>query len=568
MRRKATVAAAMRRCAVYTRKSSEEGLEQDFNSLHAQREACEAFIRSQRSEGWRLIETAYDDGGLSGGTLERPALQRLMADIAQRRVDTVVVYKVDRLTRSLMDFAKIVELFDRHGVTFVAVTQQFNTTTSMGRLTLNILLSFAQFEREVIGERVRDKIAASKKKGMWMGGVTPLGYAVVDRKLAIVPEDAETVRLIFRHYLDLGSVRLLKQHLDTEGIRSKQRMCRNGVAAGGKPFSRGALYALLANPIYVGEVAHKGARYPGQHVAIVERATWDAVQRQLRDLAPPNSARVTGCQSTLIGKLFDEAGNRLTPSHTTKAGRRYRYYSCRSTATGAALQGAAAWRVPAAQIESLIAGLAASMLEEQSAVATALEAAGLRPTNTPTALAAAQHLRDDLLSDAGQADALKALIERVELSPSGMRLTLALAPLMFAATQPVDETIEEYADLITQDFPLRIKRRGVEMKLVIDGPARQAPPNPDPVLLREISRAHRCFDALVSGRSSVAELATHEGISDRYLSTLLPLAFLAPEIAEAIAAGTQPPELTSHRLIRRVDLPIAWAAQKRLLGFA
>src|SRR5204863_7258191 len=223
-----TVKVGIRRCAVYTRKSSEEGLEQDFNSLHAQRDACEAFIRSQRGEGWRLVETGYDDGGLSGGTLERPALRQLFADIAQHRVDTVVVYKVDRLTRSLMDFAKIVELFDRHAVSFVAVTQQFNTTTSMGRLTLNILLSFAQFEREVIGERVRDKIAASKKKGMWMGGVAPLGYEVSDRKLAIVPKEAETVRLIFRAYLKLGSVRLLKQELDQACIRSKERARRNG----------------------------------------------------------------------------------------------------------------------------------------------------------------------------------------------------------------------------------------------------------------------------------------------------------------------------------------------------
>ena len=233
-----TAKAPIRRCAVYTRKSSEEGLEQDFNSLHAQREACEAFIRSQRDEGWRLIETAYDDGGLCGGTLDRPALQHLLADITQRRVDTVVVYKVDRLTRSLMDFAKIVELFDRHGVTFVAITQQFNTTTSMGRLTLNILLSFAQFEREVIGERVRDKIAASKKKGMWMGGIAPLGYEVIDRKLTVFPEEAATVRLIFRRYLGLGSVRLLKQELEQTGIRSKQRVRRDGSRTGGQPFSR------------------------------------------------------------------------------------------------------------------------------------------------------------------------------------------------------------------------------------------------------------------------------------------------------------------------------------------
>jgi len=255
--------ASNRRCAVYTRKSSEEGLEQDFNSLHAQREACEAYIRSQQGEGWKLIEAAYDDGGLSGGTMERPGLRQLLEDIAQGRVDTVVVYKVDRLTRSLMDFAKIVELFDRHGVSFVAVTQQFNTTTSMGRLTLNILLSFAQFEREVTGERIRDKIAASKKKGMWMGGVTPLGYQAENHKLIFRPDEARTVGLIFKRYRELGSVRLLKDDLDRQGIRSKIRIYEDGARAGGQSFSRGALNALLSNPIYIGEIRHKALRHPG-----------------------------------------------------------------------------------------------------------------------------------------------------------------------------------------------------------------------------------------------------------------------------------------------------------------
>jgi DNA invertase Pin-like site-specific DNA recombinase len=391
-----TAKVPVRHCAVYTRKSSEEGLEQDFNSLHAQREACEAFIRSQRGEGWRLIETAYDDGGLSGGTLERPALQRLFADIAQHQVETVVVYKVDRLTRSLMDFAKMVELFDRHGVTFVAVTQQFNTTTSMGRLTLNILLSFAQFEREVIGERVRDKIAASKKKGMWMGGVTPLGYATEDRKLVIVPGEAETVRLIFRRYRELGSVRLLQQDLDEQGIRSKQRIYGNGSRAGGQPFSRGALYALLSNPVYIGEIAHKGARYPGQHEAILDRETWDSVQDQLRDGAPEQRGRATGPRSPLIGKVFDEAGHRLTPSHATKAGRRYRYYVSRSLVTETAKQHPGAWRIPATQLEHLIATEAAAMLGEPGAIAAVLENAGLEPEKVPAALAIADRLRDDL----------------------------------------------------------------------------------------------------------------------------------------------------------------------------
>src|ERR1700730_8955371 len=404
----------IRRCAIYTRKSSEEGLEQNFNSLHAQREACEAFIRSQQGEGWRVVETAYDDGGLSGGTMERPALRQLQEDIAQGRVDTVVVYKVDRLTRSLMDFAKIVELFDRHGVSFVAVTQQFNTTTSMGRLTLNILLSFAQFEREVIGERVRDKIAASKKKGIWMGGVTPLGYATRDRKLVIVPEEAATVRQIFRRYRELGSVRLLQQDLDEQGIRSKQRTYGNGSRAGGQPFSRGALYALLSNPVYIGEIAHKGARYPGQHEAILDRETWDSVQDQLRDGASEQRGRATGPRSPLIGKVFDEAGHRLNHRHATQAGRRYRYYVSRPLVTETAKQHPGAWRIPATQLEHLIATEAATMLAEPGAIAAVLENAGLEPEKVPAALAIADRIRDDLGRDAARGEALAVVVNRID----------------------------------------------------------------------------------------------------------------------------------------------------------
>src|SRR5262249_22057928 len=256
---------SIRRCAIYTRKSSEEGLEQGFNSLHAQREACEAFIRSQAGEGWRLISTTYDDRGLSGGTMERLALKRLLADIKSGGIDVLVVYKVDRLTRSLSDFAKMVEVFDAHGVSFVAVTQQFNTTTSMGRLTLNVLLSFAQFEREVIGERIRDKVAASKRKGIWMGGTAPMGYDHSDRKLVVNQEEARTVQQIFERYLELGSVRLLKQDLDARGIISAIKGSKNGNHRGGKPFSRGGLYHLLSNPVFIGEIRHKQERYPGQH---------------------------------------------------------------------------------------------------------------------------------------------------------------------------------------------------------------------------------------------------------------------------------------------------------------
>src|SRR5208283_3564611 len=274
-----------RRCAIYTRKSSEEGLEQHFNSLHAQREACEAFIKSQTSEGWKLIKTAYDDGGLSGGTMERPALQRLLTDIGDGLIDVVVVYKVDRLTRSLADFAKMVELFDARGISFVAVTQQFNTTTSMGRLTLNVLLSFAQFEREVTGERIRDKIAASKRKGMWMGGTVPLGYDVRDRRLVVNRAEAVTVRLIFKLYTELKSVRRVRDELDRRSIVSKKRVSKAGARSGGVRFGRGALYQMLANRIYVGEIRHKRVSHHGQHEAIIERSMWQRVQEMLNERA-------------------------------------------------------------------------------------------------------------------------------------------------------------------------------------------------------------------------------------------------------------------------------------------
>jgi DNA invertase Pin-like site-specific DNA recombinase len=273
------------RCAIYTRKSSEEGLEQEFNSLQAQREACEAFINSQRHEGWVCLRAAYDDDGFSGATMDRPALQQLLADLTAGRVDTVVVYKIDRLTRSLADFAKIVEILDARGASFVSVTQQFNTTTSMGRLTLNVLLSFAQFEREVIGERIRDKIAASKRRGMWMGGVPPLGYQAQNGKLVIVDSEADIVRFIFRRYAELGSVRLLKDELEARSIRSKLRTSASGRISGGKPFARGALYLMLQNRIYRGEILHKDQSHPGGHTPIIDQPLWIAVQARLTDNA-------------------------------------------------------------------------------------------------------------------------------------------------------------------------------------------------------------------------------------------------------------------------------------------
>ena len=376
--------ASTRRCAIYTCKSSDEGLEQDFNSLHAQREACEAFIKSQAGEGWRLVKTAYDDGGLSGGTMERPALQHLLADINEGLIDVVVVYKVDRLTRSLTDFAKMVEVFDTRGISFVAVTQQFNTTTSMGRLTLNVLLSFAQFEREVTGERIRDKITASKQKGMWMGGLAPLGYDVMDRRLVVNQTEAE-MREIFRRYLELGSVRLLMEDLNRRDIHSKVRVAKNGKRSGGNRFFRGALYELLANPIYIGEIRHKSVRHPGLHEPIIDRELWDSTQLLLRSHAARRASRPTkAATSPLTGKLFDDSGQSLTPSHAVKGERRYRYYVSRNLINGAADSGRSGWRLPAPQIERTVAAAAYTILSDQAAIADAALASGLATHQLPS----------------------------------------------------------------------------------------------------------------------------------------------------------------------------------------
>ena len=343
------------RCAIYTRVSTEHGLEQEFNSLDSQREASEAYIKSQAHEGWRCLPARYDDGGFSGGSMERPALQRLLGEIRSRRIDVIVVYKVDRLTRSLTDFAKLVELFDAHGVSFVSVTQAFNTTTSMGRLTLNVLLSFAQFEREVTGERIRDKIAASKKKGIWMGGVVPLGYRVENRALHIVEDHAILIRRLFASYLELGSVSALKCRLDAAGLHVPERIDGAGRRCGGKPFSRGHLYKILANPIYIGQLSHKGKTYDGQHPAIVEQATWDSAQAQLASHAHRRACRQLASAHLLMGRIQDDRGHAMTPTHAQKGSRRYRYYVSQAVLQGKPERGSIA-RVPAPEIEALVIG--------------------------------------------------------------------------------------------------------------------------------------------------------------------------------------------------------------------
>ncbi len=547
------------RCAMYTRKSSEEGLEQDFNSLHAQREACESFIRSQQGEGWLLVKTHYDDGGFSGGTMERPALQRLLEDIRQKLIDVVVVYKVDRLTRSLSDFAKMVEIFDGHGVSFVAVTQQFNTTTSMGRLTLNVLLSFAQFEREVTGERIRDKIAASKRKGMWIGGLVPLGYEVRDRRLVIEPTEAETVRHIFRRYCELGSVRLLKDELDQAGIRSKVRIAKNGKRSGGESFSRGALYTLLGNPIYIGEVRHKGTRYPGLHEPIVEASIWKKVDELLH--AHAGRARGTGTKSMsspLAGKLFDEAGRPLTPSHAVKGARRYRYYVSRSLITGPAEQSERGWRIPAAEFESRVAAAARTILKDRPGIAAEVEHLDWNAASVKSIFDAANVWSERLTSEAETAESLRLLVDRVELDEHGIKISLELPAAHDGAHLK-----------LTRMIPMQMRRRGIEMKFVIGGDSLVSRRS-DPALVKLIGRARCWFEDLLSGRAhSMVDIGKREKVGKRYVSRVIRFAFLAPDIVEQIAGDHQPPDFTAESLLRgQPELPLAWDAQRKLLGFS
>jgi DNA invertase Pin-like site-specific DNA recombinase len=406
------------RCAVYTRKSSEEGLEQEFNSLHAQREACEAYIASQRSEGWVLVRDQYDDGGVSGGTLERPGLKRLMADIEDGLVDVVVVYKIDRLSRSLADFAKLVEVFDQNGVTFVSVTQSFNTTTSMGRLTLNILLSFAQFEREVTAERIRDKVAASRRKGMWMGGVPPYGYRVENRKLVVDEVAAEHVRWIFARFIEIGSCTILAQEVEAKGLRTSR----------GNRIDKKYLYRMLSNRAYIGEAVHKGESYPGEHDAIIDRALWDKVHLILKESPRARGHRTRAQTPALLkGLVFGPDGAAFSPTHTRKDGRLYRYYVSQSVlkfGKGACPIG----RVPAGDLEAAVVQQLRAVFRQPEIIAGTWKAARAHDDTITEADASAALQRLDPMWDelfpAEQARIVVLLVERVDIGTDGLEVRL------------------------------------------------------------------------------------------------------------------------------------------------
>jgi site-specific DNA recombinase len=556
------------RCAVYTRKSSDEGLDQAFNSLDAQREACEAFILSQKHEGWTLIPTRYDDGGFSGGTMDRPALKRLIADIAEGKVKTVVVYKVDRLTRSLADFAKIIEQFDSKGVNFVSVTQQFNTTTSMGRLTLNVLLSFAQFEREVTGERIRDKIAASKAKGMWMGGRVPLGYDLRDRKLYVNPGEAKTVREIFQQYLRLQTVTSLTSYLDKSGIRSKVRIGPDHALSGGQSFSRGALYQLLRNHIYVGEIEHKGSIYPGEHDAIIDRQTWKRVQVLLDDNRQGErnrSRRSIG--SLLTGLLFTESGVRYIPTHSQKGDRRYHFYTSQAVIKGEG-KGESTGRLAAPAIERAVEERIQAFLSSPTEILEAIKKQSDAPElSIERVLKCAREAstawkhgdRNSIF------EWIRILLHRALVCEGKMELQVNLDTLVpWLMGKDVQRPSAPCKPLVfTLTTPFRHVPHGRTLKLVIGNEGSEALVSRH-AIARAIARARSWYELIVDGKASgLADLARQERLTPRYIKSIFPLAFLSPEAIEFLLDSRGGQLRTLDSLCRKVLIP--WDAQKAFL---
>ena len=528
------------RCAIYTRKSTEEGLEQEFNSLDAQREACSAYILSQRHEGWTEVPVNYDDGGFSGGNINRPGLVQLLDDVGSGKVNVIVVYKVDRLTRSLADFAKIVELLDGAGASFVSVTQSFNTTTSMGRLTLNVLLSFAQFEREVTGERIRDKIAASKKKGMWMGGNPPLGYEVNDRRLVITPTDAATVQHIYNRYLEVSSVIALVVELRAQGVTTKRIGGRGGIW-----FGRGSLSHLLRNRLYVGEVPFKGVNYPGQHDGIIHAHLWERVQTKFAAAATEKKTGGRALQPSLLsGLIFDPLGRRMSPTHGCKNGQRYRYYV---TVAGHYGKTEAAFRFSAPGIEQLVVERLAEWLHGEGRQFES----GASASEAEAALALASS--DASILESGTSSAKRAVllrrVHRVALDDSRVSMQLINAP---CGQQSITTQLGKV-------------RRGNDVQIVVR--AKDA----EPVKPRNEELVHMLADAraiqhLVLSRpgDSLADLARSTGRSERIVKRMLRLIYLAPQIVKAILEGDEPSSMTCRGMHRINCIPMAWDEQRQL----
>ncbi|MEZ5732821.1 MAG: recombinase family protein [Paracoccaceae bacterium] len=537
------------RCAIYTRKSSDEGLEQEFNSLDAQREACEAYIASQRHEGWELVRDHYDDGGISGGHLERPALQRLMRDVDAGKVDQIVVYKIDRLTHSLADFARLVDRLDAAKASFVSVTQSFNTATSMGRLTLNVLLSFAQFEREVTAERIRDKIAASKRKGLWMGGYVPLGYNAAGRTLTINAGEAETVRMLFALYETHRALHLVAKAAQRIGLRSKRYVTQSGRETGGQFMSRGHIHKILTNPLYIGKVCHKGVIHEGQHPAIIEEDQWERVQQVLQEQsAIPRGQKTSGRPSApLTGKIYDAEGARLTPVHTQKRGRRYDYYISHALKTAPVPPDrTTGWRLPARDFEKRVV----------AAVLRHLRAALMRDL-VPSAEVKLIADATSVIAGAG-ADLLQS-VERVVLGQGKIAITLAPKALGQALGIPTDRI---NPDSLHFDVPFGLRRRGVETRLLLEGDALPR----DETLIANIAKGYAMLGDVLSGRS-FREIADTNALSVKRVQQIVEFAFLSPHSVRRIIEGRQPSFLTADWCLKN-EIPADWSAQDALFRTA
>lgn len=551
------------RCAVYTRKSHEDGLDQEFNSLDAQSEACKAYIASQAGLGWRLRDQTYDDGGISGGHMDRPGLQELISDIKAGLVDIIVVYKVDRLTRSLTDFAKLVDVFDEHDVSFVSVTQAFNTTTSMGRLTLNVLLSFAQFEREVTAERIRDKIAASKKKGMWMGGTVPFGYRNEDRKLHIVEEEGNTVRALYQLYIQHKNVRVVKVAADKLSFTSRLRTHKSGKQTGGKLFSRGHIYRILTNPIYIGRIQHKDKIYDGDHDPIIDRAVWNDVQSILKDNA--NKRKMIGNSKSpalLAGLLVDENYTKLVPHHANKKGTRYHYYVSQQLKTSDQDTG---WRIPMKTIERLVVDTLVETVTSRSRILALLPITNLSANAIQNIAKQAKDFGLELQD--GDHQFLKTIYNELLKS---IRLTTNDAQILFNTpdlTKLLNIELQNDAELKIIK-PMTIRRRGQEMKMVIGGQTSNTS-NRDDALIKLIAKAHLLKTELESGVvNSIKDFATKHGLDHGDAKNLVPLCYLAPDVIGDILNGHQPVDMMASRLKHMASLPIVWADQRQYLGCA
>ncbi len=543
------------RCAIYTRKSSEEGLDQDFNSLDSQREACEAYIASQKHEGWALVPKHYDDGGLSGGNLERPALKELMTDIDEGRIDQIVVYKIDRLTRSLSDFAKLVDRLDQQDASFVSVTQSFNTATSMGRLTLNVLLSFAQFEREVTAERIRDKIAASKKKGMWMGGTVPLGYEPNGRTLKINQSEAMTIRKLFELYATYQTLSAVVIKTTELGMRSKPKCTVNGHQ--GKELTRSQIHHILTNPLYAGYIRHGPKVYDGLHPAIITPDEFDKVQSVLKAQASKGRGYTNKlcAPSLLIGKLVDEYGERLTPSHTNKKEQRYRYYVSRRLASKCTSKNddlKNSWRLPADRFEKQICRAITRHL-------LASYKSDLLTNPTAEELSKIKDLLHHVTVQTGLKSTATLLncVELVQLRSEKIKITLKPEQLSNLIDVPIKRINSTLLDF---EVPFNTKKRGVETKFVI---GTEGLDNHDPVLIKNLAKANAYYDAIKQGQT-FDQIADKHSTSKRRVQHLVDLAFISPTIASMVIDGEQPSGLTSE-FLRYHPLSSNWDEQMKLL---